>query len=617
MPLPIQDYALIGDCHTTALVGKDGSIDWLCWPRFDSNACFAALLGSPDNGRFLVAPKAPVTASSRRYRADTLILETDFETEGGAVTIIDFMPIRSTVSDLVRIVVGRRGTVSMHMELTLRFDYGVSVPWVSRLPDGALRAIAGPDMTVLRTPIEVHGKNMRTVADFDVSAGDFVPFVLTHGPSHLPPPKSADAHVLLRQTEQAWLQWGKRCPALNEHGDQVRRSLITLKALTYAPSGGMVAAATTSLPEQIGGERNWDYRYCWLRDATLTLLALMNANYTEEAVAWRAWLQRAIAGSPDQLQIMYGISGERRLDEWTVPWLSGYENSAPVRIGNAAAGQLQLDVYGEVMDALHQARKAGLPEDPDAWGMQRALLDHLASIWQQPDEGIWEVRGGRRHFTYSKVMAWVAVDRAIQDLEALGLHGPAKRWHHLRDKIHRDVCEKGYSTEVGAFTQSYGSTSLDASALLISATGFLPPEDERIRNTVAAIQRDLTIDGLVMRYRTEETNDGLPPGEGLFLPCSFWLVDNLVQQNRTDEARELYVRLLGLANDVGLYSEEYDMKAGRLVGNFPQAFTHVAMVNSAFVLQGADANQRASRRPGTTTTGSASAVAKPETAPQS
>ncbi len=603
MPLPIEDYAVIGDCRTVALVGRDGSIDWLCWPRFDSNACFAALLGGPENGRFLIRPVAPVTHSSRRYRGDTLILETEFETADGALTLIDFMPNGSDVSDLIRIVVGRRGRVEMQMELVLRFDYGASVPWVSRLPDGGVRAVAGPDMTVLRTPVEMRGERMKTLATFTVEAGQEIPFVLTHGPSHLAPPGAVDVAASLRQTEDMWRQWAERCPDLGSWTSRVKRSLVTLKALTYAPTGGIVAAATTSLPEQLGGERNWDYRYCWLRDATLTLLALMNANYLEEATAWRAWLQRAIAGSPAQLQIMYGLAGERRLDEWTVDWLAGYENSRPVRIGNAAAGQLQLDVYGEVMDALHQARKAGLPEDPEAWSMQRAMMDHLSRVWQQPDEGMWEIRGGRRHFTYSKVMAWVAVDRAIQDLESLGLHGPARRWHRLRDQIHADVCANGYSAARGSFVQSYGSNELDASLLLISATGFLPPEDPRIVNTIAAIEQGLTQDGLVMRYRTESGADGLPPGEGVFLACSFWMVDALVQQQRRAQANEMFEHLLTLANDVGLYAEEYDVQKKRLVGNFPQAFSHVAMVNSAFALQpAAHTMLRNERRAGTTST---------------
>jgi GH15 family glucan-1,4-alpha-glucosidase len=603
MSLPIEDYAVIGDCRTIALVGRDGSIDWLCWPRFDSGACFAALLGGPENGRFIIRPVAPVTHSSRRYRGDTLILETDFETAEGAVTLIDFMPYSTDVSDLIRIVVGRRGRVEMQMELVLRFDYGASVPWVSRLPDGAVRAVAGPEMTVLRTPVELRGERMKTLAMFSVEAGQEIPFVLTHGPSHLPPPSAIDVAASLRQTDDMWRQWAERCPDVGQWTSQVKRSLVTLKALTYAPTGGIVAAATTSLPEQLGGERNWDYRYCWLRDATLTLLALMNANYLEEATAWRAWLQRAIAGSPAQLQIMYGLGGERRLEEWTVDWLAGYENSRPVRIGNAAAGQLQLDVYGEVMDALHQARKAGLPEDPEAWSMQRAMMDHLSRVWQQPDEGMWEIRGGRRHFTYSKVMAWVAVDRAIQDLESLGLHGPARRWHRLRDQIHADVCANGYSSAGGSFVQSYGSNELDASLLLISATGFLPPGDPRIVGTIAAIEKDLTQDGLVMRYRTESGADGLPPGEGVFLACSFWMVDALVQQKRRPQAVEMFEQLLLLANDVGLYAEEYDVNKKRLVGNFPQAFSHVAMVNSAFALQPAtDTMLRSDRRAGTTST---------------
>jgi GH15 family glucan-1,4-alpha-glucosidase len=583
--LKIEDYALIGDCHTAALVGRDGSIDWLCWPRFDSAACFAALLGGPEHGRWLICPSNKNAAVRRRYRENTLILETEFETADGAVTLIDFMPVRQQQLDLARLVVGRRGRVKMEMEFILRFDYGASVPWVTRLPDGkGIRAVAGPDQAVLCTDVELKGKGLSTVASFEVGAGDTVPFVLTHSPSHLAAPKSVDAKKALEETETLWKKWTRQCTVECEWGDAVRRSLITLKALTYAPTGGMVAAATTSLPERLGGVRNWDYRYCWLRDATLTLLALIGGGYVDEARAWRQWLLRAVAGSPQQIQIMYGIAGERRLDEWCVDWLPGYEGAAPVRIGNAAAAQLQLDVYGEVMDALYQARKAGLAADEPAWGLQRALLDHLAKIWTRPDEGMWEIRGEPRHFTYSKIMCWVAFDRAVKTLESFGMLGPAERWRALRDRIHADVCHNGYSAKRKSFVQSYGSEELDASLLLIPITGFLPCSDPRVKSTVDAIQRELMVDGLVLRYRTRESLDGLPPGEGVFLACSFWLADNLCMQGRWDEARELFDRLVGLSNDVGLLSEEYDPVAKRFLGNFPQAFSHVALVNTAINL---------------------------------
>jgi len=584
MALRIEDYALIGDCQTAALVGRDGSIDWLCWPRFDSGACFAALLGTPDNGRWKIAPAAREARVERRYRADTLILETDFHTSEGSVTVIDFMPVRESVSDLVRLVIGRKGRVTMHMELALRFDYGAAMPWVSRLADGALRAIAGPAMTVLRTPAPLQGHAMKTVAEFKVEAGQSVPFVLTYSPSHLAPPPAIDGAAALTATETFWRGWSGRCTLAAEWSEDVRRSLITLKALTYEPTGGIVAAPTTSLPEKAGGVRNWDYRYCWLRDATLTLLALMNANYYEEAQAWRGWLQRTIAGSPAQMQIMYSIAGERQLPEFTLDWLAGYEGSRPVRVGNAAAVQLQLDVYGEVMDALHQARNGGIPADREAWQMQRALATHLEGIWREPDQGMWEVRGGSRHFTYSKVMAWVAIDRAISDMETYGLPGPLVRWRRLRARIHRDVCKNGFHAKRNSFVQSYDSDFLDASLLLIPLTGFLPPEDPRVRGTVAAIERDLTVDGLVLRYHTEETADGMPPGEGRFLACSFWLADNFVLQGRLEEARTMFERLLATRNDVGLLSEEYDPKAKRMLGNFPQAFSHVALVNTALNL---------------------------------
>jgi GH15 family glucan-1,4-alpha-glucosidase len=583
MPARIEDYALIGDCETAALVSRDGSIDWLCWPRFDSGPCFAALLGGPEHGRWRIAPRGEARIR-RRYRGDTLILETDFETDEGAVTLIDFMPLRGTESDLIRLVVGRRGTVTMCTELVLRFHYGSIVPWVSRLEDGSLRAIAGPDMVVLRTRAPLHGEGLTTVGEFAVAAGETVSFSLTYGPSYLPPPPAVDPAASLADTEAFWTTWASRCTLQGEWRDAVVRSLVTLKALTYRPTGGIVAAPTTSLPERIGGARNWDYRFCWLRDATLTLLALMDAGFFDEAAAWRDWLLRAVAGSPSQLQIMYGIAGERHLAEWTVPWLPGYERSAPVRVGNAAYAQHQLDVFGEVMDALHHARLGGIPGSIDGWNLQRELVRHAEAIWERPDEGIWEVRGGRRHFTHSKVMAWVAVDRAIKSAERFGQPGPLDRWRALRARIHADVCARGFDPRLGSFVQAYGGTQLDASLLLIPLVGFLPAHDPRVRGTVEAIERRLTLDGLVLRYDTHETDDGLPPGEGAFLACSFWLADNYVLLGRRDDARRLFEELLALRNDVGLLAEEYDPRERRMTGNFPQAFSHVALIDTALNL---------------------------------
>ena len=600
MPSRIEDYALIGDCQTAALVARDGSIDWLCWPRFDSGVCFAALLGSPEHGRWRMGPAGPAHPARRRYRRDTLILETEFETEEGAVTLVDFMPVRAGVSDLVRIVTGRRGRVSMDMELALRFDYGASVPWVTRLADGTgVRAIAGPNMAVLRASVPLRGAGLMTVAQFAVESGESQWFVLTHAPSHVDIPAPMDAAAALTETEKFWKEWSARCTVEGKWRDPVRRSLITLKALTFMPTGGIVAAPTTSLPERIGGVRNWDYRFCWLRDATLSLLALMGAGYYDEARAWREWLVRAVAGSPDQMQIMYGLAGERRLPEWTVGWLPGYEGSAPVRIGNAAAGQLQLDVYGEIMDALHQARKGGLAAHEASWNIQQALMAHLEKVWDDPDEGIWEIRNERRHFTYSKIMAWVALDRAVKSIEQFGLKGPLEHWRRLRKQIHDDVCSRGYDARRNAFVQSYGSTELDASLLLIPGTGFLPATDPKVRGTVEAIQRELVTDGLVLRYRTREALDGLPPGEGAFLACSFWLADSLVLLDRQEEARELFERLLALANDVGLLAEEYDTRERRLTGNFPQAFSHIALVHTALNLTRAarPAEQRGDNKP--------------------
>jgi GH15 family glucan-1,4-alpha-glucosidase len=582
----IEDYALIGDLSTAALVGRDGALDWLCWPRFDSDACFAALLGTQENGRWLIAPRAPATHVTRCYRANTLILETRFESAGGTVTLIDFMPPRNPRSlngdsHIVRIVTGESGSVDFRSEFILRFGYGTAVPWVTCIDGKTLRAIAGPDMAVLRAPVELHSENFKTVSSFKVKEGERLAFVLSYERSNEPLPEPRDAEAALKATEEFWTGWtGKNqidCP----WNEAVCRSLITLKALTYAPTGGMVAAPTASLPEQIGGARNWDYRYCWLRDATLTLLALMNAGYYEEARAWRDWLLRAAAGSPRQMQIMYGIRGERRLTEWEVPWLPGYEDSAPVRIGNAAHQQLQLDIFGEVMDALHQARAGGLGGYEAGWDLEREFLAHLEKIWRQADDGIWEVRSGRKHFTYSKVMAWVAFDRAIKSAEQFGLGGEVERWKGTRDDIHADVCDHGFDHDAGCFTRAYGDKALDASLLLIPAVGFLPPKDPRVSATVEAIEARLLHDGLVLRYDTAASTDGLPPGEGVFLACSFWLVDAYLMLGRVDDAEQLFNHLLSLRNDVGLLSEEYDPRAKRLVGNFPQAFSHLALVNSA------------------------------------
>jgi GH15 family glucan-1,4-alpha-glucosidase len=577
----IEDYALIGDCETAALVARNGSIDWLCWPRFDSPACFAALLGRPEHGRWTLHPADDAGTISRTYRDHSLILETRFDTAGGAATLIDFMPPRGDNSDVVRLVRGDSGRVRMTMELVLRFDYGSIVPWVSRLSDGTWRAIAGPDMVVLRTPVEVKGRDLTTVAEFDVAAGETVPFVLTYGASHKPPPEAIDPFASLRGTETFWKDWGARACGDGEWCDAVMRSLIVLKALTYAPTGGIVAAPTTSLPEQLGGTRNWDYRYCWLRDATLTLLALMNAGYHDEARAWRDWLLRAGAGAPRQLQIMYGLAGERQLREWEVTWLPGYEQSCPVRVGNAAHGQLQLDVFGEVMDALLQARRGGISTDMSEWQFEKALLEHLARIWSQPDQGMWEVRGPEQHFTFSKVMAWVAFDRAVKTAELFGLDGTVARWRAVQQQIHAEVCARGFDRRRGCFVQAYESTQLDASLLLLPTTGFLPASDPRIIATIEAVERELLCDGFVQRYDTGATDDGLPAGEGVFLACSFWLADAYVMLGRVDEARALFERLLALRNDVGLLSEEYDTHLRRQVGNFPQAFSHVALVNTA------------------------------------
>jgi GH15 family glucan-1,4-alpha-glucosidase len=595
----IEDYALIGDCGSAALVGRDGSIDWLCLPRFDSGACFAALLGGPAHGRWLIGPVEPIARCERRYLDGSLILMTTFETAEGAIELVDFMRPRRRLPQLVRLVRGLHGRVAMGTEFILRFDYGAVVPWVERLPEGGLLAIGGPDRVVLRTPVPLRGEDLKTVGEFTVGAGETIPFVLSYAPSHQPLPPSVDPAKALHDTEVFWRRWSDRCASAGPWTDVVKRSLVVLKGLTYAQTGGIVAAPTTSLPEQLGGTRNWDYRYCWLRDTTFTLLALMHAGYYDEARTWRDWLFRAVAGSPDQLQIMYGLGGERRLTEWEVPWLPGFEGSRPVRIGNAAVNQTQLDVYGEVLDALYHAHSHGLPPNQHGDAIGVVVLGHLAKIWDQPDEGIWEVRGPPQHFTHSKVMAWVAFDRAVKIREQRGGSGQAlQRWRHVRDQIHEDVCRKAFDPDLGSFVQAYGSKALDASLLLLPLVGFLPPSDPRIVSTVKTIEQRLMADGFVCRYDTGETVDGLPPGEGAFLACSFWLADNFIMQGRMTEARELFERLLALRNDVGLLAEEYDPRLGRQLGNFPQAFSHVALVNTAFNLTRSQgpAEQRAAHR---------------------
>ncbi|MGA2055523.1 MAG: glycoside hydrolase family 15 protein [Bradyrhizobium sp.] len=577
----IEDYGLIGDCETAALVGRDGSIDWLCWPAFDSDACFAALLGTRKNGRWLIAPSQDVVATSRRYWDNTLILETRFETKDGIVAVIDFMPPRGVASDIVRLVRGVKGGVKMRMELIIRFGFGVDVPWVKRTEDGALLAICGPDMTVLRTPVEVRGEDMTTVADFEVSEGETIPFVLTYGPSHLSLPEPISPGQALEDTEEFWTEWCSRCTYEGECRDLVMRSLITLKALTYAPTGGIVAAPTTSLPEKLGGARNWDYRYCWLRDATFTLLALMNSGYTEEASDWHNWLLRAVAGSPDNMQIMYGIKGQRRLLEWEAGWLPGYEGAQPVRIGNAAHAQLQLDVYGELIDAFYQSRVAELNLDQGSWALALTIIEHVADIWGQPDHGIWERRNEPKHYVFSKVMTWVAIDRAVKGAERFGYDAPLDRWRALRDAIHRDVCEKGFDADQNAFVECYGSTLLDASVLLLPSVGFLPASDPRIRGTLAAIERHMMRDGFVLRHDPREISDEIQPIEGAFLACSLWLADAYVLAGELDKAQTLFDRVVGIANDLGLLAEEFDSGVGRQTGNFPQALTHIALINTA------------------------------------
>jgi GH15 family glucan-1,4-alpha-glucosidase len=591
----IEDYALIGDCETAALVGRNGSIDWLCWPAFDSDACFAAILGTHRNGRWLVAPSEDVITISRSYLGDTLILETRFETKSGTVALIDFMPPRGKASDIVRLVRGVSGTVKMRMELVIRFGFGVDIPWVRRCEDGSLLAIAGQDMTVLRTPAGTRGEDFTTVAEFEVKAGETMPFVLTYGPSHLDPPKPIDPENALQQTEKFWKEWSSRSTHDGEYRDLIMRSLITLKALTFGPTGGIVAAPTTSLPEKLGGARNWDYRFCWLRDATFTLLALMNSGYTEEASAWHNWLLRAAAGSPANMQIMYGIWGQRRLLEWEAGWLDGYEGSQPVRIGNAAHAQLQLDVYGELIDAFHQSRMAKLKLDDEAtWALECAVLNHLAEVWDQPDHGIWERRGQPRHYVFSKVMTWVAFDRGIKSAETFGFKAPLLHWRALRDAIHRDVCNRGFDAEQNAFVESYGSKLLDASVLLLPAVGFLPASDPRIRGTIAAVEKHMMRDGFVLRHDPREVSEEQQPIEGAFLACSFWLADAYVLSGRLDKAQALFDRVAGLANDVGLLAEEYDSVERRQTSNFPQALTHIALINTAHNLSAA---RQGSRKP--------------------
>ena len=583
MPSRIEQYALLGDTQTAALVADDGCIDWLCAPRFDSEACFAAILGRPQNGHWRIWPVNGDVATRRKYRDGTLVLETEWDTPEGTVRIVDCMPVRDQAVDVIRLVQGVKGRVPMKMELVARFDYGAVVPWVRRA-DGYLLMVAGPNGLSLSTPVQTRGEDLRTVAEFTVPEGHTVPFVLSWFPSHTTPPKPVDAARAVDRTTGFWTQWSARTQYRGEWSAMVDRSAITLKALTYAPTGGIVAAPTCSLPEWIGGARNWDYRFCWLRDATLTLTALMGAGYIEEARAWREWLLRAVAGDPAKLQIMYGPAGERRLTEYEVDWLPGYENSAPVRVGNAASEQFQLDVYGEVLNTLYATRTAGLHPDANVWEIEKALLGFVEDAWHRPDDGIWEVRGGRQDFTHSKVMAWVAFDRAARSVEEFGLEGPTQRWRATADEIKAEVLAKGFNEEKNAFVQHYGTDELDASLLMIPLVGFLPATDHRMRGTIEAIRKELTVDGFILRYRSETAVDGLPPGEGVFLPCTFWMADSLYLLGRHHEARALFERLLSLANDVGLLAEEYDPIGKRQLGNFPQAFTHVALMNTAMRL---------------------------------
>jgi GH15 family glucan-1,4-alpha-glucosidase len=590
-PLAIEDYGLIGDCRTGALIGRNGAIDWLCWPRFDGSACFSALLGDRRHGRWLIAPIGEPTRVSRAYQGETVVLETLFETKSGSCALIDFMPMNTPSSHIVRIVEGRSGEVDVGMDMTLRFGYGSSVPWVTRLEDGhseqgrGIVAIAGPDLVVLRTDVALQGEtDLSTSTRFKIHAGERVAFVLTHGPSYHAVPGAIDADRALEQTLSFWKTWAESCSYRGPRRAAVIRSLLTLKALTFAETGGIAAALTTSLPERLNGKRNWDYRFCWVRDATLTLVALMGCGYYDEAKDWSVWLYRAIAGAPQDMHIMYGLAGEKRLVEWEVPWLPGYQGAKPVRIGNLASSQLQLDVWGELMDAFHVARAGGIAHSPVGWGLQSTALDHLEKIWRQPDDGIWEMRGGRKQFTHSKVMAWVAFDRAVRDAETYGLEAPLERWRKVRDEIHHTVCAEGYNEAKGYFTQSFGDTELDASLLKMPVVGFLPIDDPRVSNTVDAIERELIKDGFVRRYRTESVADGLPPGEGVFLACSLWLAEVHVLQGRWKDAERLIDRVLAIGNDLGLLSEEYDPGFRRQVGNFPQAFSHLALVNSVLTL---------------------------------
>jgi GH15 family glucan-1,4-alpha-glucosidase len=584
MPAKIEDYALIGDCETGAIVDNKGSIDWLCWPTFSSEACFASLLGSDENGYWKICPVDGEWTTTRQYREHTLILETTFTHADGVVRLIDFMPVRDHHKDVVRIVEGVRGSLPMRMDLVLRFDYGRTVPWVTRLEDG-VRAIAGPNLTVLHASVPVRGENLTTVSEFTVSEGERVWFTLTYGLSYHDDPTPIDAEQELKNTANFWRSWAGQLTYQGKYRDAVERSLITLKGMTFRPTGGIVAAVTTSLPEAIGGVRNWDYRYCWLRDTTFTLLALTNGGYFEEATAWQDWLLRALAGSPDQIQIMYGLKGERQLVEWEVGWLAGYENSRPVRVGNAAAMQVQLDIYGEMLDCFFHAQRSMGTHGEQDFRVLALLLKHLETIWQEPDEGIWETRGGPRQFTYSKMMAWVAFDRAVRLAEQLEYEAPVEKWKEIRETLHAEICEKGFNAQKNCFVQAYGSDQVDASLLLMPLVGFLPGSDPRVRSTVEAIERELMPDWLVLRYDTTKVNDGLPPGEGVFLACSFWMVSSLKAIGRLDDARKLFERLLELRNDIGLLSEEYDLERKRLVGNFPQAFSHISLVNAAFDLE--------------------------------
>jgi GH15 family glucan-1,4-alpha-glucosidase len=584
MAAKIEDYALIGDMETAALVDRNGSIDWLCWPDFSSEACFAALLGTEENGYWKIAPAMDEWTSSRRYRNHTLILETTFEHKGGAVRLIDFMPPRGEHSDVVRIVEGLRGSMKVRMELCLRFDFGRTIPWVTATEDG-VRAVAGPNVAFLHASIPMRGENLKTIAEFEVSKGQRVWFTLTYGRSYRPAPRQIDYKRALRDSERIWKRWTSRFKFRSKYYEAVERSLITLKALTFRPTGGIVAAPTCSLPESLGGVRNWDYRYCWLRDTTFTLLALANAGYFDEAEAWQDWLLRALAGSPDQVQILYGLKGERQVVEWEASWLAGYENSRPVRIGNAAAGQVQLDIYGEMLDSFYHAQASMSRHNESDFRILMLLLEHLEEIWKDPDQGIWETRGGPQHFTYSKMMAWVAFDRAVLLAEQMKYDAPTERWKTIRDAIREEICAKAYNKKKKCFVQAYGSQQLDAALLLMPVVGFLPGSDRRVKATVRAIERELMPDGFVLRYNTAKVDDGLPAGEGVFLACSFWMVSSLKAVGRNRDARKLFEKLLKVRNDLGLLSEEYDVKRKRLVGNFPQAFSHIALVNAAFDLE--------------------------------